>query len=91
MYEWDDEKQAAALAKHGVDFALMAQFQWETSLTREDRRNEYFERRFVSLGLIGNRLFCCAWTPRQNRIRIVSLRKCNARERVTYEKAKNLH
>lgn len=34
MYEWDSAKRAASLRKHGVDFAAMAGFDWETAITR---------------------------------------------------------
>jgi uncharacterized DUF497 family protein len=85
MYEWDENKRLLALAKHGIDFADVDRFDWATAITRPDRRKEYGEIRFVSYGQLDGRLHCCAWTLRSGRIRIVMLRKANARERRRYE------
>ena len=39
MYEWDEGKRQANLAKHGVDFADMDAFEWDTAVIDvEDRR-----------------------------------------------------
>jgi len=91
MYEWDEAKRAATLAKHGIDFAAIGQFDWLTAQTREDGRSDYSERRYISYGQIGGRLFCCAWTPRGANVRIVMLRKADKRERIGYEQEKKLH
>lgn len=80
MCQWDDDKRAANLEKHGVDFAAVRDFEWDTALTAPDRRREYGEPRFVSIGFIGRRLHVLVWTPRGGSFRVVSLRKANARE-----------
>ncbi|WP_430540790.1 BrnT family toxin [Planktotalea arctica] len=53
---------------------------WTTALTREDNRVEYGERRFISIGLIGDRHFVVVWTQRDDALRLISLRKANKRE-----------
>ena len=80
MTDWDERKRAANLAKHGVDFAAVSAFEWETALTSPDERGGYPEPRFLSLGFIGDRLHAVAWTPRDGGRRIISLRKANRRE-----------
>ena len=36
MYEWDEGKRQANLAKHGVDFADMDAFEWDTAVINVD-------------------------------------------------------
>lgn len=84
MFEWDDDKRTANLAKHGVDFAAVHRFDWSSSLTARDGRGDYGEDRFVTLGIIDGRLHFCAWTQRGERRRIISLRKANRREQAIF-------
>jgi uncharacterized DUF497 family protein len=91
MYDWDEAKRAANLAKHRVDFVDMERFDWGTALTREDARRDYGETRFISVGLIDGRLHVCVWTPRHQRLRIVTLRKANRRERLLDERETSIH
>ena len=39
MYEWDEVKRITNLAKHGVDFATMEAFEWESAIQRLDDRH----------------------------------------------------
>ena len=91
MWDWDKAKRQANRAKHGVDFAQLDGFDWATAVTREDTRGDYGERRFISTGLIGGRLHVCIWTVRAEGMRLISLRKANARERARHDRAEKLH
>jgi uncharacterized DUF497 family protein len=84
IYEWDSGKAAANLAKHGVDFAAVAGFDWTTALVIEDDRMDYGEARYIAVGFIGTRLYVLCFTYRGQKIRVISLRKANARERKMY-------
>lgn len=85
MYEWDEAKRAANLAKHGVDFARVAEFDWPNAvISRQIIRGE---PRFRTLGRIGSRVCVLIWTRREAAMRIISLRKANRREMVYYEQA----
>lgn len=77
---WDEAKRAANLAKHGVDFVVLGDFDWSAANIFEDRRRPYGEARFVAHGVIGGRLHAVVFTPRDDLLRIVSLRKANSRE-----------
>lgn len=85
MYDWDAAKAKANLAKHGIDFAAVARFDWDTAVTVEDIRRDYGERRLISTGLLDGRLHVLIWTPRHPGARIISLRKANAKERLRWE------
>lgn len=81
--DWDEGKRQRNIRLHGVDFTAAAGFDRGAALTREDTRNDYGERRFVSIGPIGSRLQVMVWTMRGAR-RIISLRKANGREERLY-------
>ena len=86
-YEWDGEKNAANEAKHGIGFEEAATFGWDTAFVTRDVRADYGEPRFTVLGFIETRLFVMIFTKRGDVVRIISLRKANARERKFYEEA----
>ena len=69
-FERDNAKAAYNLAQHGVPFAAIRGFDWESSVTREDTRGDYGERRFLSIGRIGARLHVALWTARGGRPRL---------------------
>ncbi len=79
-YEWDPRKAGINLAKHGVAFEDVVSFEWDDALIIEDTRRDYGEPRYLAYGLIGNRLHAFVFTPRNGRIRVISLRKANSRE-----------
>jgi uncharacterized DUF497 family protein len=84
-YEWHEQKRQATLQDRGIDFADVEFLIWETALTMTDIRHDYPETRYVTLGFIHDRLHVCAWCYRDSKIRIISLRKANAKERKSYE------
>ena len=84
-YEWDDDKQQINQAKHGVDFQVVLEFEWDTALETVDDRRDYEEQRWVALGLIKERLHVLVYTIRMENIRVISLRKANSREVQYYE------
>lgn len=79
--DWDPKKRDDTLKERGLDFAIVAEADWDDSLTVEDSRTDYGEARFVSLVPIHERLYVVAWCMRGDKLRVISLRKANARER----------
>lgn len=49
-------------------------------MIKEDVRNNYGERRYLALGMIGDRLHAVVFTPRADKVHVMSLRKANQRE-----------
>jgi uncharacterized protein len=84
-YEWDENKRAANLAKHGVDFEEAGHFEWSLAIEAIDDRTDYGEERWVALGSIGGRLHVLIYTVNDENIRLLSLRKANRHEREYYE------
>lgn len=83
--EWDEEKRQRNLRERGLDFADVARFEPESVRTSPDARRDYGELRFNSIGYLDDRLHSFCWTPRNGKVRVISLRKANAREREDYE------
>ncbi len=75
------------MADRGLDFADIAAADWDTALTDEDTRGDYGEVRFVTMANIDTRLCVFAWCWRGSALRVISLRKANAKERKYYEEA----
>ncbi len=87
-FDWDEAKRAANLVRHGVDFAAVVRFDWDNAQLTADTRRDYGELRYIAVGRIGPRLHVLVFAPRAELIRIISLRKANAREVRRYEKNK---
>jgi uncharacterized protein len=77
---FDPVKRAIALQDRGVDFLDATLVFDDPSITLSDKRFDYPEERFQTFGLIRNRLFIVVWTPIEDGIRVISMRKCNERE-----------
>lgn len=77
---YDEAKNAANIAKHGVALADADRFEWDTAIVWADTREDYAEARMVALGYIGLRIHCVVYVDRATVRRIISLRKANKRE-----------
>ena len=87
--EFDPAKSEENERLRGLPFSLVADFDFETALTWTDARKDYGEDRRIALGLIGRRVFVVAFTWRDERLRVISFRKANARERARYAQAQS--
>jgi len=88
LYAWDERKRASNLRKHGIDFAIVQNFDFETALVLRDDRKKYGEERYRAYGTIKVRLHALVFTRRDERIRVILLRKSNASEIATYAASK---
>ena len=52
MFAWDETKRRANLKKHGIDFLDAEKIFSGITLTAEDTREAYGERRSLTLGLL---------------------------------------
>lgn len=80
FYEFDAAKDARNIDKHGLSLADADGFEWETAVVREDTRKPYAEQRFEAVGYIGLRLHVMVYCLRGDAIRVIGLRRANARE-----------
>jgi uncharacterized DUF497 family protein len=80
----DPAKRAATLAERNVDFLDAEIVFTGRTLTVQDTRHAYGELRFQTIGFLGNRMVMVVWTPRGDARHVISMRKCNAKERKRY-------
>ena len=87
-FEWDPRKSASNRRKHGVGFEEASTvFTDEHALLIDDPDHSEDEDRFVLIGnSVRNRLVVVVFTERDNRIRVISARLANPRERNDYER-----
>lgn len=81
MWDWDEGKRPRTLQDRGIDFADVARFDFEAAEIRPDLRRDYGEPRFRVIGMLDGRLHVLIFTPRAGGVRVISLRRANARER----------
>jgi uncharacterized protein len=82
---YDPAKRKRALAERGLDFEAAATVFAGVTLTLQDDRHDYGEPRFQTYGMLGQRLVLVVWTPRGADRHVISMRKCNAREKARYQ------
>lgn len=84
-FEWDDAKAASNLAKHGVPFAYATRvFLDPQAIDIDVSRFGDGETRRKVIGAIEGRIFSVVYTGREGSIRLISARRCNAKEERLY-------
>ncbi|WP_308916135.1 BrnT family toxin [Jannaschia sp. LMIT008] len=89
--EWDEAKRRATLRERGLDFADFGSVDWDEAQTGKDTRRNYDEVRFITIVPLGGRLVVVCWTRREDRVRVISMRKANERERRKHERNRTLY
>jgi uncharacterized DUF497 family protein len=89
-FEWDDEKAAENLTKHGISFSEASTvFADPLSRTIVDPLHSEAEERFIVLGRSGlQHTLVVVHTYRGDVIRIISARMATSHERKDYERGK---
>lgn len=82
--EFDETKRLLTLVERGLDMADAPQVFADPHVTIADRRKDYGEIRYNTVGFLDGRMVMFAWTRREMRLRVISMRKANAREQATY-------
>ena len=85
-YEYDPLKNESNFEKHGLYLSEVEYFEWDTAIISEDFRLTYPEKRFEAKGDIEQSLHILIFCFRGKNIRVISLRKANRREHITYAK-----
>ena len=87
--EWDAEKAALNLRKHGAAFEDAAiVFHGPGRIETHDGPQDYGEDRWATIGRVDPALLYVVYTVRrQDTIRLISARKANAHERKQYHQA----
>jgi len=83
-FEYDPAKSASNLSKHGIDFD-QAQALWDDPWVLEAPARTEDEPRFLSIGKIEDKHWAAVWTPRDDAVRIISVRRAREEEISYYE------
>ena len=84
--EFDEKKRRWTLTNRGLDFADAGRVFDGPEFTDQDFRFDYPEPRFQTFGYLNDRIIMFAWTPTDDGIRVISMRKCNDREQKSFAK-----
>jgi len=83
---YDPAKRDATFVERGLAFEDAATVFAGDTLTVDDARRDYGEPRYQTVGFLVGRMVMVVWTPRGAARHIISMRKCNAREKARYQK-----
>lgn len=83
MFEYDPEKSAANLAKHGIDFAD-AQKLWHEDRFVEGPAQWPGEERWMRVARLDGKLWSAIFTVREGRVRLISVRRARLKEEMQY-------
>ena len=81
----DPAKREKTLKERQLDFEEAPLIFAGLIHTFEDDRFDYSETRWITFGLLRERLVTLVWTTRGEHRHIISLRKCNEREKKKYQ------
>ncbi len=83
-FEFDDNKSESNRSKHGIDF-VEAQELWDDPELLEIPARTEDEPRFFVIGRIAGKCWSAVITYREQRIRIISVRRSRKQEIALYE------
>jgi uncharacterized protein len=86
-FEWDAAKNAANMAKHGIDFDDTVRIFDGPVLEKVDQRRNYGEERIATVGMANGLELFVVYTVRKGNRRIISARRANKHEREAYRRA----
>jgi hypothetical protein len=88
VFEWDKGNQAKSFAKHNITNPEAEEVFLNFNIILEDFQHSSIEQRFIILGKCDNgKMVFSSFTVRVNKVRIISSRLANKKERNLYEEA----
>ncbi len=80
MATWDEAKRRRNIKDHGLDFVGCESIWDNVTITREDIRHAYGEKRLVTFGILEGDAVVMVHTERRTGPHIISLRKAEKHE-----------
>lgn len=84
--EYDHAKRQHALETRGLDLEDIEEVFNGFYLVRTDSRRDYGEVRYITLGALYGKPVICVWTPREDAVRVISMRIADDDEREIYHR-----
>ena len=92
LYEWDSDKEQKNIQKHGIDFrTAILLFNDDYYVDIADEEHSEDEERHIVIGIVEKVMYLvtAVYTPRGDRIRIISARRATPEERRVYNAYNN--
>ncbi|MFQ5812832.1 MAG: BrnT family toxin [Anaerolineae bacterium] len=83
-FTWHEPKRQVTLKKRGLDFAHAEQVFAGPTFTFEDDREDYGEERWVTIGLLRDKVVVIVHTETEDEIRVISMREANKDEQLLF-------
>ncbi len=80
IFEWNEAKSDLNRKMRNIGFEIVYELDWEKAQTIKDDRFDYGEDRFLSFFKEGSAYYCVCFTLRNNKIRIISVRRARKKE-----------
>ena len=84
-FEWDENKNKTNIRVHEIDFRDAHLAFDHPMLLKIDNRKDYGEERWIGLGKLYDAVVVIVFTKRNDKVRIISIRRANRNERKIYE------
>lgn len=84
QFTWREPKRQVTLRERGLDFAHAERVFAGPTFTFEDDREDYGEERWVTLGLLRNKVMVLVHTETVDEIHIISMRKADKNEQLLF-------
>ncbi len=81
---YDPAKRDSTLRERAIDFAAAETVFAGPCFSFDDVREDYGERRIITIGRLAGRMVVVGWTPRGGDHHVFSMRKANDREQKRY-------
>jgi len=88
LFVWDPAKAARNLAKHGIAFEEVWEFDWASAVVVDRSRRTDGEVRQAAIGVLQGRVCTLIFTDRPEGVRLISFRRSNRSEERIYEKVR---
>ena len=83
-FSWHEPKRQITLKKRGLDFAHAEQVFMGPTFTFKDERKDYGEQRWVTLGLLREKVVVIVHTESEDEIRVISMREATKNEQILF-------
>ncbi|PHS37162.1 MAG: toxin [Sulfurovum sp.] len=83
-YEYDENKSLSNKQKHAIDFEEAKEL-WNDNRLLEIKTSFSAEERYVNIGKIKNKFYTAVITYREDKVRIISIRRSRQKEIEIYE------
>jgi uncharacterized protein len=87
VFEWDESKNEANIEKHNISFDI-APVLFSGGVV--NALSYMSEKRSILINKIGNRIWACIFTLRNENIRIISIRPARINEKKVYYEEENI-